>query len=284
MVAATRVTERCVHHGEGPFWDERGGRLLFVDLLAGDIMAMDAAGTVLRHPVGSPVAAAVRARAGGGFVIATERGFSLADESLSQPTPFASAFDDPSVRMNDGGCDPQGRFYCGTMAYAETPGMGGLYRLDPDGGVHRILDGLGIANGLQWSADGSRVFHNDTPTGEIAVYDFDATGGTFHDRRVFARVEPDLPDGMAIDEDGGVWVALWGAGRVHRYAADGSLSAVIELPASRVTACTFGGPDLRTLYITTSRLGLDEADEPEAGSVFAIEPGVAGARQHMFAA
>jgi sugar lactone lactonase YvrE len=283
MITATRITDRCVHHGEGPFWDARGERLLFVDLLAGAVLAMDAGGFVTRHPVGSSVAAVVRSRSGGGFVFATEHGFSLASDDLASLEALPDVFDDPAVRMNDGGCDPQGRFYCGTMAYAETPGAGSLYRLDADRSVHTVLEGVTISNGLQWSAHGDRVFYNDTPTGEVAVFDFDAASGTFRDRRTFVRVSPYLPDGMAVDEEDGLWVALWGAGRVHRYAADGSLSEVVEIPASRVTACAFGGTDLRTLYITTSRLGLGPDDEPDAGSIFAIQAGVAGALQHAFA-
>jgi sugar lactone lactonase YvrE len=187
--------------------------------------------------------------------------------------------------MNDGGCDPQGRFYCGTMAYDETPGAGTLYRLDPDLSVHVVLTRVTISNGLQWPADGRHVYYNDTPTGRVDRYDFNPATGTFGDRTNLATLEPDqgAPDGMALDADGGVWVALWGGAAVHRYDATGALTDRIELPARQVTACAFGGPDGTTLFITTSREGLGSAAEPEAGAVFAAETGVRGAPVYTFA-
>lgn len=273
----------CAHHGEGPFWDDRVGGLLLVDMLAGDVVRLDDAGAPRRFHVGS-VAAALRARAGGGYVLALERGFALADDRLSV-TREIGVFDDPAVRMNDGGCDPQGRFYCGTMAYTSTPGAGSLYRLDADGSVATVLEGVTISNGLQWSADGTMVYYNDTPTGRVDVFDFDAAAGTLHERRPFAVVPKGagLPDGMAIDVEGGIWVALWEGGAVHRYDPDGTLTAVVEVPASRTTACTFGGPDRRTLYVTTSRVDVPDGAEPLAGAVFAVDAGVAGAVPHAYA-
>ena len=158
--------------------------------------------------------------------------------------------------MNDGGCDPQGRFYCGTMAYAETPGAGTLYRLDPDGGVSVTLRDVTISNGLQWNRAGDTVFYADTPTGRVDRFDFDPASGAFTDRRTFTEISGGgYPDGMAIDEEDGIWVALWGGSAVHRYDRAGRLDLVVDLPVSNVTACAFGGPELRTLYITTSRAG-----------------------------
>ncbi len=284
MTTASQLTPPCTDHGEGPFWDAVNGRLLLVDLLRGALVCVEASGTTGRHEFGG-VAATVRARHGGGFVLATERGFRLLSPDLVPDGEEIGAFDDPLLRMNDGGCDPGGRFYCGTMAYAETPGAGVLYRLDPDLSVHVVLSGVTISNGLQWHPDGRRVYYNDSPTGRIDLYDFDPGTGDFGDRRTFVTIEPGagLPDGMALDSDGGVWIALWGASAVHRYDPDGRLSDRIELPVRQVSACTFGGPDGSTLYITTSRLGLGADAEPEAGAVFAAEPGVRGAVQHAFA-
>jgi sugar lactone lactonase YvrE len=247
-------------------------------------VSVEPSGATGRHVIGG-VAAAVRARRGGGFVLATEHGFRLLSADLTPQGGEILAFDDPLLRMNDGGCDSSGRFYCGTMAYAETPGAGVLYRLDPDLSVHTVLSGVTISNGLQWHADGRHVYYNDTPTGRVDLYDFDPGTGDFGDRRTFVTVEPGagMPDGMALDSDGGVWIALWGGGAVHRYEPGGRLSERIELPVRQVTACTFGGPGGSTLYITTSRLGLGEDAEPEAGAVFAAETGVRGAVQHAFA-
>jgi len=284
MVRATRVTERCTHHGEGPFWDARVGRLLFVDMLAGVVVEWDTLGTVRRHPVGS-VAAVVRARARGGYVLAVERGFAVANDDFSVVETLPQVFADETIRMNDGGCDPQGRFYCGSMAYAMTPHAGTLYRLNPDRSVEQVLTGVTISNGLQWSHDGSLVFYSDTGTGRVDVFDFEPDTGAFRNRRPFVELDgaKGAPDGLAIDEEDGVWVALWGGGAVHRYDTRGRLSEVVELPVPKVTACTFGGDDGRTLYITTSRDGLTDGELPEAGAVFSVRAGVPGATQHAYA-
>jgi sugar lactone lactonase YvrE len=280
VTTASQVTEPCTEHGEGPFWDTVQDRLLVVDMLRGAVVAVGSDGGTHRYELGG-VAAAIRAHNSGGYVVANERGFQLYSAGFEPDGPAVTAFDDPAIRMNDGGCDPQGRFYCGTMAYAETPGAGTLYRLDPDRGVHPVLTGVTISNGLQWHADGHHAYYNDTPTGRVDVYDFDPEAGAFANRRTLATIEAahGQPDGMALDEAGGVWVALWGGGAVHRYDPDGTLSERIEVPARRVTACTFGGT---TLYITTSREGLGDAAEPGAGAVFAVETGVRGAPQHAY--
>ncbi len=284
MVRAIQVTESCTHHGEGPFWDSRLGRLFFVDMLAGAVAEWDTAGPVRRHVVGD-VAAVIRARTRGGWVLAVERGFAFAGPDFDVIETLPQVFADETIRMNDGGCDPQGRFYCGSMAYAETPHAGTLYRLNTDRSVERILTGVTISNGLQWSRDGSTVFYSDTGTGRVDAFDFDADTGTFSGRRPFVALDgaKGAPDGLAIDEEDGLWVALWGGGAVHRYDVHGSLSEVVELPVPKVTACTFGGDDLRTLFITTSRLGSSAEELPEAGAVFSVRAGVRGAVPHAFA-
>ncbi len=280
---AERFTEPCTSHGEGPFWDAANGRLLLVDMLAGAVVAVDGDGGTRRIELGG-VAAAIRARQGGGYVLAAEDRFVLLGPDLVEQTVLPPVFSDPSIRMNDGGCDPQGRFYCGTMAYAETPGAGTLFRLDPDGSVHVTLRGVTISNGLQWNSAGDTVLYSDTPTGRIDAFDFDPASGAFTSRRTFAEIAGGgFPDGLAIDADDGLWVALWGGSAVHRYDSQGRLDLVVELPVSNVTACTFGGPDLTTLFITTSRQGLAAEEQPDAGAVFRYEAGVRGAPQHVFA-
>jgi sugar lactone lactonase YvrE len=167
------------------------------------------------------------------------------------------------------------------MAYAETPGAGILYRLDADGSVDTVLTDVTISNGLQWSADGSRVFYNDTPTGEIAVFDFD---GAFTNRRTFVTMpEGGSPDGLAIDAEDGLWSAVWGGSAIQHFDSSGRLVDVVELPVTNVTSCAFGGPGLETLYITTSRQGVEPGTQPLAGAVFSADVGVRGAKQHAFA-
>jgi sugar lactone lactonase YvrE len=280
---AEQFTNPCTFHGEGPLWDANNDRLLLVDMLAGAVVEVDPDGDTRRHKVGT-VAAAIRARRGGGYVLATENQFALLGPDLTEQTVLPPVFTDPLIRMNDGGCDPQGRFYCGTMAYDETPGAGTLYRLDPDGSVHVTLREVTISNGLQWNRAGDTVFYADTPTGRVDSFTFDPASAAFTERRTFTEVsDGGHPDGMAIDEEDGIWVALWGGSAVHRYDWTGRLDLIVDLPVSNVTACAFGGPELQTLFITTSRQGLEEDDQPEAGAVFRYEAGVRGAPQHAFA-
>jgi sugar lactone lactonase YvrE len=280
---AEQFTDPCTFHGEGPFWDTERDNLLLVDMLAGALVEVDPDGRTRRHELGG-VAAAIRARRGGGYVLATEDRFVLLGPELSPQEVLPPVFTDPKIRMNDGGCDPQGRFYIGTMAYDETPGAGTLYRLDPDGSVQIALRGVTISNGLQWNRAGDTVFYDDTPTGRVDSFDFDPDSGAFTNRRSFTEISGGgNPDGMAIDEEDGIWVALWGGSAVHRYDSTRRLDLVVELPVSNVTACTFGGADLRTLFITTSRQGVEPDDQPEAGAVFRYQAGVRGAPQHAFA-
>jgi sugar lactone lactonase YvrE len=280
-VRAEQVTDPVAYHAEGPVWSERWGGLRWVDMLAGDVLALAADGTVRRTHVGD-VAAALRPRHGGGAVIAVERGFVLEDGDGTL-TPLPPVWSDAGVRMNEGGCDPDGRFWCGSMAYDQRPGAAALYRLDPDRRVHRVLDGLTISNGLGWSPDGSLAYYDDTAEHRVDVFDYARETGLTA-RRPFVRLPDDgNPDGLTVDAEGGVWVALFGGGVVHRYTPDGALDVVIEVPAAQVTACTFGGPRLDQLFITTSREGLGPDDDPLAGALFRAEVGVPGLPVREFA-
>jgi sugar lactone lactonase YvrE len=280
---AERFTEVVTYHGEGPFWDEARQRLLLVDMLAGAIVEVDERGQAARHDYGT-IAAVIRARRDGGYLLAQESRVLLLTPDLTEDRALPQVFEDRAMRMNEGGCDPQGRFYIGTMAYDQTPGAGSVYRIDPDGTATVVLTGSTVSNGLQWNAAGDAAFYNDTPTREVARFDFDGEAGAFSNRRRFVDLGDLHPDGMAIDVEDGIWVAFYGGGAVHRYDANGELSEVVEVPgASQVTACTFGGEDRRTLFITTSRENLAEDQEPDAGSVFRYEAGVAGAAPHPFA-
>jgi sugar lactone lactonase YvrE len=282
-VRAEQVTDPVAYHGEGPVWSERWGGLRWVDMLAGDVLSLAADGTIDRRHVGS-VAAAIRPRRRGGAVIGVERGFVLEDADGTL-THLGELWSDTHVRMNEGGCDPDGRFYCGSMAYDQRPGGGALYRLDPDGSVHVVLENVTISNGLEWSPDGSRAYYNDTPTQRIDVFDYDGESG-LTGRRPFAEVPAEAggPDGLAVDEEGGVWVALYGGAAVRHYTPDGVLDEVIEVPAKQATACTLGGQDHKQLFITTSREGLEPGEDPWAGSLFQAAVGVAGLPVREFAA
>jgi sugar lactone lactonase YvrE len=274
-VRGEQVTDPVAHHGEGPVWSERWGGLRWVDMLAGDVLSLRPDGTVERRHIGT-VAAALRPRSRSGAVIGVERGFAL-EEPDGTLTTLDELWTDPGVRMNDGGCDPDGRFYCGSMADDKTPGVAALYRLDPDGSTRVVLDLLTISNGLDWSPDGSRAYYNDTDTYRVDVFDYDRDVGLTN-RRAFIDVTPDdgRPDGLTVDAEGGVWVALNHSGTVRRYTPDGAPDAVVDVPSRQVTACTFGGADLDQLFMTTSRENLPRGDDPLAGSLFRAEVGVRG--------
>jgi sugar lactone lactonase YvrE len=215
-------------------------------------------------------------------VIAVERGFVLEDADGAL-TPLEPLWSDPGVRMNEGGCDPDGRFWCGSMAYDQRPGAATLYRLDPDGSARAVLDGVTISNGLDWSPDGSLAYYDDTATHRIDVFDYDREAGLTGGRPFVQLPEDGNPDGLTVDAEGGIWVALFGGGAVHRYTPAGVLDGVVELPAAQVTACTFGGPRLDQLFITTSREGQAPGDDPLAGALFRADVGVVGQPTREFA-
>lgn len=279
------VTRPIAEHGEGPVWCPEDGRLRWVDMLAGDVLTTDpATGDTERTKVGE-VAACLRPRRDGGFVLARERGFALLDPGASEPFALPEVWSDPSIRMNEGGCDPAGRFFCGSMDYVAAPGRGALYRLDPDKTVTTVLEGVTISNGLAWIPDGTRAYYIDTPTRRVDAFDADPRTGALSNRRAFVEI-PEAqgsPDGLCLDADGGVWVAMWDGHAVRRYTPEGALDLVIELPVQRPTACAFGGEDLADLYITTSRLDLDPAQHPDAGALLRVRTGHRGLAPFDFA-
>lgn len=286
MRSAERFTTSFADHGEGPFWDPRSNRLLCMDVLAGAVVAVDLDGVIQRYPIPSQVATMIRRRRGSGFVIGTERGLVVADDELATFEHFAEVTTDAGVRTNDGGCDPLGGFVIGTMSYSEEPGAGTVYRVTSDHGVAKILAPVSISNGVQWSADGTKVYYIDTPTQRVDVFDVEPMTGAWSGRRAHIHIDHPAgsPDGMAIDEDDGLWIALWGAGTVVHYDRHGKLVDTITVPGvSQVSSCAFGGIDRTELFITTSRQGLDADREPDAGAVFRVTTAARGAAQAEFA-
>ncbi|MFC7598029.1 SMP-30/gluconolactonase/LRE family protein [Terrabacter sp. GCM10028922] len=274
-----QVTDALCYHGEGPVWAPTWGGLRWVDLLAGDVLTLRADRTVERMHVGD-VAAFLRPRAQGGWVVATERGLARADGPDGIPTPWFDLWDDPSVRMNDGGVDGAGRLWCGTMGYDRVPGTARLYRVDATGDVTVVVPDVTISNGIDLSPDRRLAYYDDTPTGRTDV--FDVVDGELTNRRPFVAHATGHPDGLTVDSAGNVWVALNGAGRVRCYSPAAELLAEVTLPVRLTTACTLGGEDLRDLYVTTSRENLDDP-EPEAGAVFRVRVAVPGQAVRAFA-
>lgn len=274
-----QLTEPVAYHGEGPVWSESWGGLRWLDMLAGDILSLRSDGSVGRRHA-ARIVACVRPRTSGGAVLGVERGFALEDAS-GAIAPLEGLWASDRIRMNEGACDPDGRFYCGSMAYDKRRGAGAVYRLDTDRSVCIVFGGVTVSNGLEWSPDGSLAYYNDTDTHRTDVFDYEADAG-LTGRRPFAEI-PGRPDGLTVDAEGGVWIALSDRGQVRRYSAHGDLDAVIELPVTKVTACTFGGADLDQLFITTSRENLPTSAEPRAGSLFRASPGVRGVRVREYA-
>ncbi len=275
--AATQLTAPLAEHGEGPVWFPDTGQLRFVDMLAGDIVTIDADGALVERRSVGTVAAAFRPRDEGGLVIAVERGFALLSPE-GELTTLPEVWSDPTVRMNDGACDTQGRFLCGSMAYDAAAGRGSLHRLELDGSTTTVLDGVTISNGLAFSPYGSSAVFIDSMTQQVRRYHLPADDGRWLDYDVVVDIDPAVgtPDGLCVDAEGGIWVALWNGSAAHRYAATGELTDVVKLPVPQVTACALGGPDGRTLFITTSALGVDRAEQPAAGAVFTARVTVAG--------
>ncbi|HJG51120.1 MAG TPA: SMP-30/gluconolactonase/LRE family protein, partial [Brachybacterium faecium] len=195
---AERITESISYHAEGPYWSDTWGGLRWVDMLAGDMQHLGPDGTTARIPTPSPVVACVRPASSGGAVLAIEKGFALedADGSIS-PLP---ALWDGNVRMNEGAVAPDGSFLCGSMAYDQAPGAAAMWRLLPDGTTTRLFGDLTISNGLAFTADGTRAYYVDTPTGRVDVFDWSDADGLL-DRRPFADLsgEDGHPDGLCLD-------------------------------------------------------------------------------------
>jgi sugar lactone lactonase YvrE len=265
---------------EGPRWDAERGELLWVDIVGSQLHRARLGAGGLLEVVASiqfdRMVGAVAPAVGGGYVLAAGAGFLFADPSgevreLAQPEGGRA-----DVRMNDGACDPQGRFWAGTMAHDESAGAGVLYRLELDGTCTTVLVGLTISNGIGWSPDGSLMYLSDSGTRSIDRFDFDAITGEIGGRRTIVRItEPGVaPDGLTVDERGDIWVALWGGAALRCYSPDGSLRLTLPVPVDRPTSCAFGGPDRATLFITTARHGLDEAAlarQPDAGRLFRVD-------------
>lgn len=259
--------------GEGPTWDAATGRMVWVDILSAEVHFLDpgsGSGTVLA--TGQHVGAA-RPRAGGGLVVNLRDGVGLYDTAgafrwlLREPVP--------GRRGNEAVVDPRGFLWAGTMRYDEATGGGTLTRVAPDGTPARVLDAVSVSNGTGWSPDGRLMYYVDSPTRRVDVFDVDQDTGLVSGRRPWVEVEPAAgsPDGLTVDADGCVWVALWGGAAVRRYAPDGRLDRTVPVPVPQPTAVVFGGPDLADLYVTTARAGLSPAQlaaHPLSGSVLAV--------------
>lgn len=240
--------------GEGPTWDASTGRLIVVDILRSEVHQLSPDGSDEVLHVGQHVGAA-KPRVGGGLVLNLRDGVALEDGTWLAHWPVSGR------RGNDAAVDSSGRLWAGTIRYDESPGGGCLYRV---GETAEFITSATVSNGIAWSPDDRLMYYVDSATRRIDVFGY--TNGEAHDRRPFASIPRGFPDGLTVDASGCVWVAIWDGSAVHRYAPDGRLDLVVDLPCTRPTACTFVGQDL---YITTATIGLTNP-KPPAGSVLVI--------------
>ncbi|MES2536690.1 MAG: SMP-30/gluconolactonase/LRE family protein [Pseudomonadota bacterium] len=287
-------TPQCVWNahaalGEGPLWSVREQALYWVDILNHRLHRLAPLRQEQKSWQFDEEISAVAERAHHpGLIVTLRHGFAFFDpatghlERLTAPEAHL-----PANRFNDGKCDRQGRLWAGTMDFGCQQPSGALYRLTADLACTEMDAGYVVTNGPAWSADQRTMYHNDSVNGRVYTFDFDQERGALSNKRVFLQFseEDGSPDGMTTDAEGGLWIARWGAGKVTRHDAAGKVMQTIVLPCSQVTSCTFGGPALKTLYITTAATGLSASQlerEPLAGGLFLIEPGVAGLPANVF--
>ncbi len=275
--------------GEAPCWDAGAQLLLWVDITAGIVHRFDPAhGGDETFDIGKPVGAAVPTESGQ-IALAVSDGFAILDVRTGRVEPIADVDRDVSgTMMNDGKCDPAGRFWAGTRDVEGREPIGSIHRLDADHRVTRVLSGVTLSNGLDWSPDRRTMYYIDSTTHGIDAFDFEISTGALSGRRRLVELprEWGLPDGMTVDEEGCLWVAFWGASSLRRFESDGEVVTVIDLPVSRVTSCAFGGDDLDDLYVTSACCGLSPQElreQPHAGGLFRLRPGVRGLPSHPFA-
>ena len=282
--------------GERPVWNPNAACLIWVDINAGELhqfgaeAADGAAGDRVIARAGVPVGAAAP-RAGGGYVLAAADGFRLLGaDGAAAGLPVRPPGMPAGVQFNDGACDPAGRFWAGTKATDGQAGTGSLYRLDPDGSVTEVLGGVTESNGLGWSPDASVFYYTDSGEAQsrVRAFSFDLPTGHLAGERDLITFAPDdgIADGLVVDADGCLWIAMWDGGCVRRYSPHGELLGRYQVPVSRPTCPGFGGPDLGDLYVTTAWEGLqaDHRDaEPLAGHLLRARPGVRGLAMACYA-
>lgn len=276
--------------GEGPYYDRESDRLLFVDIIERKGFILSPASGELRTLDFPEAVSAVIPRRSGGYIATLEKRVVTVSED-GAIADFATGYANPGTRSNEARTDSRGRLWLGTMQnnigpnredLPVTSSIGTLHRIDADGRATRFLEGIGISNTLVWSPDDRTLYFADTIANRIDAFDFDAEAGTIANRRPFVAGGPGGPDGSAMDAEGCLWNARWGAGCLIRTRPDGREDRRIDLPVIQPTSCVFGGPDLDTLYITSARVSLREPG-PLDGALLAIRPGVRGLPCHPFA-
>ncbi len=289
-IRAELVLDARAHHGEGPVWHPTEHTLDWVDIMAGRLHRYDPrSDRDVVIDVGQPIGAFAPRRSGG-YVLALEKGFGVLEPSGDVRVVAPIETSGPTQRMNDGKCDSAGRFWAGTMAYDFTPGVAALYRLDADLKVTKMLDHVTLSNGLDWTDDDRTMYYIDSLAHGVDAFDFDRHAAAISRRRRVIDIASDpaapngetVPDGMTLDAEGFLWVAVFGSSEVRRYSPRGDLDCTVRLPVCAPTSCAFGGEELGDLFITTNVV-FDDRREPLAGGLFRCTPGLKGRPARLFA-
>jgi xylono-1,5-lactonase len=298
------MTLRCIHParavlGEGALWSAAEQRLYWIDQMRPELHRFDpASGKDEQIAADLPEQlGALLPRASGGMVLAASDGISVvASDSPRRKTIVNPIATKPRASFNDAKCDRQGRLWGGTTDRQETDAIGELYRIDRDGTATLIADGFICSNGPSFSPDGRIMYHTRSHDRAVVAYDIDAATGRASNERVFARVAPEhgIPDGSTVDAEGHFWCTHWGGWRVTRFRPDGTVDRVVEMPVKSPTSCAFGGPDLKTLFITSASITMvdkrwvymskEQFDAaPTEGGIFALDVDVPGVPETPFA-
>ena len=273
--------------GEGPVWSVAEQALYWIDIKAPCIQRWHPESGMHRSWQMPAEIGCFSLRAQGGAVVALQNGISFFDFGSDEVTHITDPeADKPRTRFNDGKCDRKGRFWTGTMDNDETDfTMGSLYRMDVNRQVAKMRGNVGISNGLGWSPDNTKMYYADSPAKCIYVYDFDFETGEPSNEQIFTHVDKGVPDGLTVDSAGYIWNCQWDAWRVVRYAPDGTVDFILDMPVQRPTSCMFGGPDLRDLYITCASINLtaeERAQQPGAGCVFRVRTDTPGLPEPLY--
>lgn len=288
VLQAGLISDAKATLGEGAIWHPTEKKLYWIDIEGKYLYRYDAATkTNDSFELGERVGTVVPV-ADGGLLVALQNGIHFFNTQTGELRLINNPLTDTNIRFNDGKCDPSGRFWVGSMHLEQTKGTAALYRLDTDGSVHKMLEDVTISNGIAWSSDKRKMYYVDSPLHRIDVFDYDDATGNISNRRTAITVPDDLgdPDGMTIDAEDKLWVALWGSNAVGRFdPTTGELLEKVDVAAPQITSCAFGGTNLDTLYITSAREGMNEEqikEHPLSGGLFAVKTNYRGREANFY--
>ena len=271
---------RCVT-GEGPMWHPMEQRLYWVDIPTGRMFRYEPATGRHEQFYQGDVVGGFTVQADGALLLFMERGAVRIWKDGALTTIIHEIPDERETRFNDVFTDTEGRVFCGTMSTRER--LGRLYRLDTDGSIHLLLEGIGVSNGMGFTPDRKRLYYTDSSKREIYVFDYDAPTGVISNQRLFVRTPEGegIPDGMTVDAEGYVWSARWDGGHVFRFSPEGQEVMRVAVPAKKVSCVTFGGPDYTDMYVTTAGGNAKDTDGEGAGALYRVNLGIRGVPEYL---